>query len=257
MRHLALAFVLVSASSAAAQVQSRPTDPPVVTAANESWYQLGEPLQFAGDVYYRAGAQVFFNGNSMVRSGHYNGVPLYTDTTIEPYSIVYVPIGRGLLQPYERLRQGALAGTTGSRTPSFPGRLAPGGALIPNAAIAPTSLPQPLGAISVFTPETYVAAAPSRTPDPAPAAGVLAAARQQPQVPDMTLRRAENNDGIWVMYSGQKWVSAGPVVPLIASEFVIAGDYSGFPVYTRRESSEDAIYLPSTPNHVAPYRLKR
>ena len=39
-----------------------------------------------------------------------------------PYSIVYVPIGRGLLQPYERIRQGELAGSTGSRTPAFPVR---------------------------------------------------------------------------------------------------------------------------------------
>jgi hypothetical protein len=97
---------LIATTPVIAQVQSRPTDPPVVTAANESWYVNGEPLQFAGDLYYPAGARVFFNGNTMVRSGHYNGVPLHTDTTIAPYSIVYVPIQLGLVQPYERPRQG-------------------------------------------------------------------------------------------------------------------------------------------------------
>jgi hypothetical protein len=61
---------------------------------------MGEALQFAGDLYYPAGATVFFNGNTLVRSGHYNGVRVYTDTAIEPYSIVYVPIQRGLMQPY-------------------------------------------------------------------------------------------------------------------------------------------------------------
>jgi len=48
-------LLLVLATPAAAQVQSRPTDPPLVTAENESWYRLGEPVQFAGDLYYRAG----------------------------------------------------------------------------------------------------------------------------------------------------------------------------------------------------------
>ena len=66
-------------------------------------HQPRELIQFAGDLYYPAGAAVFFDGNTMVRSGHYNGVPLYTDTTLEPYSVVYVPLERGLMQPYERL----------------------------------------------------------------------------------------------------------------------------------------------------------
>ena len=59
---------------------------------------------FAGSLYYPAGPVVFFNGDVMVRTGYYYGVPLYADTTIEPYSIVLVPIGRGQMQPYERLR---------------------------------------------------------------------------------------------------------------------------------------------------------
>ena len=91
MRLLGVALALLLAAPAAAQVQSRPTDPPIVTAENESWYRLGEPLQFAGDLYYRAGPTVFFDGNTMVRTGYYNGVPLYADTTLEPYSVVFVP----------------------------------------------------------------------------------------------------------------------------------------------------------------------
>src|SRR5215210_6499299 len=98
---------VLAASPAAAQIQSRPTDAPIVTADNESWYVNREAIQFAGDLYFPAGATVFFNGNTMVRSGHYNGVPLYSDTTVEPYSLVYVPVARGLMQPYERPRQGS------------------------------------------------------------------------------------------------------------------------------------------------------
>src|SRR5262249_35098962 len=132
---------------AIAQIQSRPTDAPIVTANNESWYLNRESVQFAGDLYYPAGATVFFNGNQMVRSGNYNGVPLYTDTTLEPFSIVYVPLEHGLMQPYERVRQGSLAGTTASRPPSFPVAATPTTTSLPEAAAAPTAPPTPIGAI--------------------------------------------------------------------------------------------------------------
>src|SRR4051812_35089591 len=107
MTLLAAVFGAVfGAVPASAQVQYRPTEPPIVSAENEQWFKQGEPMQIGGDVYYLAGARVFFNGNTMVRTGHYNGVPLYADTTLEPYSIVFVPIGRGIMQPYERPRRG-------------------------------------------------------------------------------------------------------------------------------------------------------
>src|SRR5712691_6159668 len=133
---LLLTSLLAAAAPAFAQIQSRPTDAPIVTADNESWYANREPIQFAGDLYYPAGASVFFNGNTMVRSGHYNGVPLYSDTTLEPYSVVYAPLERGVMQPYERLRQGSLAGTTASRTPSFPVRARATSGTLPQAAAA-------------------------------------------------------------------------------------------------------------------------
>ena len=97
MRGLFLAMTLLAAAPAWAQVQSRPTEPPIVTAENEQWYKLGEPLQVGGDVYYPAGASVFFNGNTMVRTAHFNGVPLYADTTVEPYSQILVPVSRGVM----------------------------------------------------------------------------------------------------------------------------------------------------------------
>jgi len=118
MRGPVLALLLIAATPAFAQVNSRPTDPPIVTAENESWYRQAEPLQFAGDLYYPAGARVFFNGNTMVRTGHYNGVPVYADTTLEPYSIVFVPISRGVMQPYERPRSGDLEPKEGGRDES-------------------------------------------------------------------------------------------------------------------------------------------
>jgi hypothetical protein len=257
MRYLIVIVTLFVVAPAAAQVQSRPTDAPLVTAAGESWYQLREPVQFAGDLYYPAGAAIFFNGNTMVRTGHYNGVPLYADTTLEPYSIVYVPISRGLMQPYEKLRRGDLAGTTGSRTPSFPVRAQPDRASLPAAAIAPTDPPQPIGAISVFTPNSGTAVAgPTSMPTAVTPATAAASAIPTPE-PMATLMRPESNDGIWIRYVGEKWLSAGKAVPSSESEFVQVGDYVGFPVFARQGLRDDVIYLPTRAGLIAPYRVKR
>ena len=96
------------ATAAAAQVTMRPTPAPLVTAEREAWYLKGDPISYGGQLYYPAGAQVYFNGNEMVQSGSFAGVPLFVRTTIEPGSLIYVPVGGGLLQPYERLRSGDL-----------------------------------------------------------------------------------------------------------------------------------------------------
>ena len=240
-----VAVLVTFGSPAAAQIQSRPTDPPLVTAANESWYLLGEPVQFAGDVYALSGPPVFFNGNTMVRSGHYNGVPLYTDATIEPFSMVLVPVSRGLMQPYRRLQ---------TRTP-----------VVIMAAVSPTAPPLSPGAISVYTPETAgtvgvqqpaLVARDSSTPltEVVGTAGIVPARRETP-VPVVSMRRPESNDGVWIMFAGEKWVSAGTAIPL-AADFVRVGEYAGFPVFARRDFSQEMIYLPSRAGFIAPYRLK-
>ena len=251
-----LAILLLTGSSLMGQVVSRPTEPPIVTAENDAWYRLREPLPFAGDIYYPAGATVFFNGNTMVRTGHYNGVPLYADTTIEPYSIVYVPIGRGLMQPYERVRRGDLAGSAGSRTPSFPPRSIPEPRDVTVAAVAPTSAPQPIGAIDTIAPEPGGVETSSRStvPRAVGTGGVIATAPRSTAV--TTARRAESNDGVWLRFMGGKWVSAGSAVPLRIADYVQVGEYNGFPVYARRGLNEDRIYLPSAGGLVAPFKLK-
>ena len=253
MRLVLVALALLAAAPAAAQVQSRPTDPPLVTASNESWYQLREPVQFAGELYYPAGAQVFFNGNTMVRVGHYNGVPLYADATVEPFSVVLVPVTRGQMQPYERPRRGDLAGTTGSGAPAFPVAVVPQATAPRAAAVSPTAPPATPGAISVYSPERPVVQA----RETVGTTGIIATPRAQTGPPLVTLRRPEGNDGIWIPFGGERWVAAGAAVPMTASAFVRVGEYRGFPVYARRELQEDVIYLPATrAGLVAPYRLK-
>ena len=254
-----LLTLLLVAAPAAAQIQSRPTDPPIVTATNESWYINGEPIQFAGDLFYQAGADVFFNGNTMVRSGNFNGVPLYTDTTREPYSVIFVPIGRGLMQPYERPRQGSLAGTTASRTPSFPVGAPASGASLPQGAGAPTAPPTTIGAIGVYTPESAVGTSGTTVPSPVGTAGLAAPApRAMPNRQTLTsIGRPTSNDGIWIRYLGEKWVSAGSAVPLTVEGFRIVGSNDGFPIFARTNSSEQVIYVPTRAGLVAPFRLKQ
>jgi hypothetical protein len=254
---LLLTSLLVTAP-ARARVQSRPTDAPIVTADNESWYINREPIQFAGDLYYPAGAAVFFNGNTMVRSGHYNGVPLYTDTTLEPFSVVYVPVQRGIMQPYERRRQGSLAGTTASRAPSFPVSATSSTTPLPQAPTAPTAPPTTIGAIGVYTPERSVASAPE--PSTVGISGLITVAAPtstQNRLLMTTISRPTTNDGVWLRYLGEKWVSAGSAVPLTPAGFRVVGNYEGFPVFARRDTSEQIIYVPTREGLAAPYRLKQ
>ena len=257
-----LLVALLVSTAAFAQVQSRPTDPPLVSAAGESWYQLREPMVLGNDVYYHAGATVFFNGNVMVRTGHYNGVPLYADATMEPYSVLYVPIGRGQMQPYERKRRGPLAGMAGSRLSGFPLRLfgdPDTGPVV--TATAPTQLPVTAGAIVSYTPEMIsfipatlpiqLVAAPAiveTAVDLAPAPVFVAKVILSPT-------RAENNDGVWLRFENARWVSSGRAEPR-TGVFTQVGTYEGFPVLRRPGGALDQIFLPSRDGLVAPYRRK-
>jgi hypothetical protein len=240
MRRAFFVIAVLCALPAAAQIQSRPSDPPIVTADNDGWYQRGEPVQFAGDVYYPAGAAVFFNGNTMVRTGHYNGVPLYADATVEPYSQILVPLSRGLMQPYERRRSGALAGTTGSRTPGFPVQVT-AGIRQDDVDVSPS-------------PEPSRPALADDTPRPVGTAGFFATSPVATLF--ATARRPQTNDGVWIEFGGERWVSDGMAVPLVSSEFVLVGEHAGFPVFARRGLKEEKIYLPTREGVVAPCRLK-
>jgi hypothetical protein len=262
---LAAVLTLVPAI-AGAQALLQPTPPPLVTADNETWYLAGDPVTWSGDYYLPAGPQVFFNGNHMVRSGSYRGIPLYTDATLEPYSIVYVPLNGGLMQPYERRRAGERAGTVGSTAPSFPVQttgelLLQGGAPpltqalgAPTFAraydVAPTSGPAPRPAPA--TPTVTATSPPLTAPAVAAATGtegriiVTPAAR-----PLETARRPKGINNVWIDYDKQRWFSAGPAVALDGN-FAPAGQYHGFTVYIR-DSDRTTVYLPTVPGYVAPY----
>src|SRR5207248_6047228 len=93
---------------------------PEVIAAASDWQINAEPIVVQGIVYYPTREQRMFDGQVMMQVDVYDRVPVFADATLEPYSVAYVPVGRGQMRMYERKREGELAGTTGSRTLSFP-----------------------------------------------------------------------------------------------------------------------------------------
>ena len=172
----------------------------------------------------------------MFREGDYNGVPLYADSTIEPYSVVLVPVGRNLMRPYERIRSGDLAGTTGSRAPSFPGVSERAPREMAIAAGSPSSLPQPTDEVDVLATERAVGTTGRLAEPAARAVGEVTAPRTPPR-----RGRPFSYDSVSVQFRGEKWVMAGPMTEL-PSGLVQVAEYKGFPVYAQK-GRERALHL--------------
>lgn len=245
---------LTVSAAASAQMNLQPTPPPLVTAENETWYRTGEPLTYAGNLYYPAGPAIHFIADEMVRSGFYQGVPLYARTTIEPYSVVFVPLGGGLMQPYERRRAGELAGTSGSSVPSLPieipSALAAAGPIqapapptvtsspVPDESAAPrTQLPEPRSVDNR-------AVAPSPQPSPrAKSVAVGTAGRVTNSRTTAARVRRPASNGIFVEYERARWFSSGPPESLDLRTLNRIGEWHGFPVYAAK-GVDNTIYIP-------------
>ena len=176
------------------------------------------------DFYDPAGPQVFFDGNVMVRTGYHNGVPLYVDATVEPYSVLLVPVGRKLMQPYKRRASRGMV----------------------NAAGTPSNPLQPSGPISELAPRAVGTAGLVTTPGARPV-DVVGTTVTQPR-----RGRPVRYDSISVEFKGEKWVMAGPSVPLRTGLVKIAED-GGVPVYAEKDSERQRIYLTFTPGRVVPF----
>jgi len=246
---LSLALVLAIASPAAQLLVQTPL--PTVTADNESWYLNGEPITHAGNVYLPAGAQIYFIANEMVRSGFYMGVPLYTRTTIEPYSVVFVPLAGGRMQPYARPRTGELTGTTGSvpsTLPSPPQTVPPAG-LAPQAAGPPSEttqlvemqLPRP----DVVAPAEVYARAPSQADEPSPPA--VGTGGRLPHTPMHTQigGRPLGSNSIFIEYAGQRWYPVGAPEALDTSRLKRLGEFHEFDVWADGPNPS-VIFIPVT-----------
>ena len=268
MRGRVLSFVAVLLLSGAAEAQMtwQPAQPPLVTAENETWFRAGDAIDWNGELYYPAGAPEVFNRYQMVRAGSYRGIPLYVDTTLEPNSIVFVPIAGGRLQPYERPRTGRLAGSAGSRMSAFPtsasleiGTIGAGvttQGIVTQAAAPPTfgraydleSGPPPTPPSAVVRPRATTPALPSAVGT----TGRLTAVTNG----IASVVRPKGINGAWLMYDGRRWVSSGQAVALVPGDFISIGAYRGSPVYQRVGDAE-TIYIPSGATHVAPFKVRR
>jgi hypothetical protein len=194
---------------------------------------------------------VSFNGNEMVRSGHFQGIPLYSRTTIEPFSMVFVPLPGGWMQPYERRRAGELADTAGSTAPSFPVvRAAEQAGLMGflQAAAPPTQLGEAVDRVALAEARSASAGPPSGTAGiAAPPAGSAASAR-----------RPEGANGVYLEFQGRRYFAEGPVVTYDSRTFTKVGEYHGFPVY-QRKGDERTVFIPPLPGPaalLAPYTLR-
>lgn len=253
---VALAVVTGAGPGMRAQMTMQPTARPIVTAENEPWFVAGAPIVHAGITYYPAGAMVHFNANEMVRGGHFQGVPLYTRTTIEPYSLVFVPVAGGLMQPYERRRDGDLAGTTGSSAPSFPvvhPMEQAGLDYVPGVGIVQAAAPPLSYGVYIDRAE---AGAGSR--DAAATVGTTGGQPPIPSGPLVSARRPEGLNGVYVEYGGTRYFADGPAVAFDPARFTRVGEYRGFPVY-RDKGQEKRLYLPPTDGAreaLVPYRAR-
>lgn len=88
-------------------------------------------------------------------------------------------------------------------------------------------------------------------------ANVAAPRDPETRVTFATVGRPTSNDGVWIQCVGEKWISAGPAVPITPESFRVVGSYEGFPVFARKDGVEQVIYVPTRAGLAAPYRLKQ
>src|SRR5262245_31349557 len=289
---LVTSFLLLSTAAHAQTWQ--PAAAPTVTAENTTWFQSGEPIFWNGDVYYPAGAIRMFDPYVMAPSRSYRGIPIYVDSTLEPYSVVLVPLAGNRFKPYERRRVGVLAGTTGSRAPSLPTGTATEAALprIAQAAMPPTFA----GAVEmVMTPEGFAVPVPISPPPGAvsmerfsapkapgtPEAALTAAPPAEPSgvhtsISDVSERLAVGTSGgfvgprrtvttvtpptglnaVWVNFGGRRWYARGKAIDYDPALLTEIGTYRGWSVY-QRKGDPSVIYIPSNSGRLAPYSARK
>jgi hypothetical protein len=253
---LCLTVAVLFPKTGNAQVFQFRTPPPEITAAAADWQVNGEPVLVGGLVYYPTRAFRFFDGQVMTQIGTLDRVPVYADPTLEAFSVVYVPIGRDRLREYERRRDGELAGTTGSRVPSFPVES-------PSARALRDRLPLAIGTTGTIEPSPLMALVGTSRPlepTPAPAAAGDARAINEPAAssvgttgrPDRgqsrrtlveTIPRPSGPNGVWLEFEGARWYSGGATTTFSSDRFEPVGQYHGFPVYRDKSTGKDEIWV--------------
>ena len=247
MRRCSLAIVLTVAvllpNVGNAQVSQFRTSPPDVSAAGAEWQINSTPIVVGGLSYFATRGYRLFDGQVMSQTGLFEGVPVYSDTTIEPYSELYVPVGSGRMRVYERRRERELAGTTGSHVPTFPVES-------PSVPAASDRLVGAAGAV--------VGTGGAIIPRAAEDSAVLPDRERPRRTSIMTAMPPSGAaNGVWLEFGGARWYSNGPAVSFSPDRFESVGEYRGFPVYRDRNGESGDIWIAVVKDGpLAPYRRR-
>ena len=248
---LFLSMAVLLPKTGNAQAYQFRTPPPIISAAAADWQVNSDPIVVNGLVYYATRGFRFFDGQVMMQIGVVDRVPVYGDSTLEPYSVVYVPIGRDRLREYERRRDGELAGTTGSRVSAFPVQ-SPSGQALRDIGVGSPAVFEP-------APLPLASAAPASLAAPAPgsigtsggpatnATSSVGTAGADRGLGRRTLvesiPRPSGANGVWLEFNGARWYADGPATSFSSDRFEPVGEYRGFPVYRDKTAGKDAIWI--------------
>jgi len=226
-----------------AQVFHFRTPPPDVSAAAADWQINSTPIVVGGLSYFATRGYRLFDGQVMSQTGLFEGVPVYSDTTIEPYSELYVPLGNGRMRVYERRRERELAGTTGSHVPTFP---------VESPSVPPPP-DRPVGTAGAVG--TSGAIVPRAAED-----SVMVADRPRSRRTSIITATPPSGaaNGVWLEFRGARWYSDGPAVSFSPDRFEPVGEYRGFAVYRDKNSrNRDDIWISAVQDGpLAPYRKR-
>lgn len=266
MRGIIRGFVLTVAvllpTMGTAQVYQIRTPMPEVTAGTAEWQVRNDAIVFGSLIYYPTREFRMFDGQVMAQVGIYERVPIYADTTREPFTVIYVPLSRDRMRTYEHPRTLELTGTSLTRAqtarvetlvvPSTLETATVSTAAVP-AVTAPAATPA-TPSVVVGTSGTVVGTGGTIVPR---ATDVTATpSRTARRVVIQTLERPRGINGVWMEFNGARWFSAGDAVSYSPDRFTQIGEYRGFPVY-RDQSITNEIWVAAVKDGlIAPYKKR-
>lgn len=237
---LVLTVALLIPNVGRAQVFRFRTPPPEVSAGGADWQLNGDPIVVGGLTYYPTRGFRLFDGQVMAQAGTYERVPVYSDTTMEPYLEVYVPLGSGRLRIYGRRRDREAADATATEVATESSE---------NPSVRPGAQfdvgPAPVGTRGTFVPRPSDSTSiPDR--DRTHHTSIITAVPHPGDV-----------NGVWLEYQGARWYSDGAAVPFSPDRFEPVGAYQGFPVYRDKIGGGDDLWVAVVKDGpLAPYRRR-
>ena len=265
----ALSVALLLPLVGSAQVFQIRTPEPDVTAAAADWQLHDDAIVFNSLIYYPTREFRMFDGQVMAQVGIFDRVPIYADTTAEPFRFIYVPVGRDRLRTYEHpIDVATMTGTSPTRalTLTVDQRTLPSAITVVPPSTANTvaasvvyapSVPLTAGSDVVGTSGTVIPRATGTTyvaPEPTVTAPATRTTRGHALE---TIPRPRGINAVWLDFNGARWYSAGAAVPYFADRFTAVGDLHGMTVYRAVHGPSNEIWVPTVPGGpVAPYKKR-